>query len=196
MKQKKLIFESSFPPVKIVGDGIIASADHLQGRAVPVIIVDAQDRADISDIFLLHRDLGRLGNVRHAWGKGPGSVLRVYLHLAFMDPVCTDVTIDFALPENANLIEVLLRAECFYLQSGKLGDRISNTAEAPRILVETLSSGFEPYWREIHLDLLMAQIRNEGQHKGISRSARKRIALERLENIWTLPDFPAAKKGV
>jgi hypothetical protein len=86
------------------------------------------------------------------------------------------VVLEFDLPKQQILVDFILRAECFYLQPGKPGDRSSD--EAPRILVETLSSGeFDKVWARLRRDLTVAQFRA----KGISRSKRKQLAEAELQ---------------
>jgi hypothetical protein len=171
VKDKENLVEVSGRPLSIINDGVRWSSDVMQGRGIPVLIVDARERPDIQDLLSLHRDLDRYGNVGHAWARGKGSILRIFLSLEFIDPVATHVVIEFDLPKQQILVDFILRAECFYLQPGKPGDRSSD--ESPRILVETLNSGdFDKVWARLRQDLTEAQFRA----KGISRSKRKELA--------------------
>lgn len=175
MKDKKNLMKVTTLPLRIIDDGVRWGLDVMQGRGIPVLIVDARERPDIQDLFSLQQDLGRYGNVGHAWARGKGSVLRIFLTLEFIDPVATHVVIEFDLPKQQILIDFILKAECFYLQSGKPGDRSSD--DVPRILVETLSSGeFDEIWARLRQDLTEGQFRV----KGMSRSKRKQLAEEEL----------------
>lgn len=154
-------------PLRIVNGALMATADHVQGRAAPVLIVDCQDRKDIADLFTLHRHLGRLGGCRHAWLRGGGSTLEIFLRLDFIDPVVTQVLIRFEVPGDGVLIEMILKAECFYLQSGRLGDNMLNTDGSPKILIEALSAGFEDEWHRLHIDILAPKFKKKGRSRKV-----------------------------
>ncbi|MCP1413582.1 hypothetical protein [Paenarthrobacter sp. A20] len=176
MKHKGDQVEVSGSPLNILDDGVIWSSDVMQGRGIPVLIVDARERPDIQDLFSLQQDLGRYGNVGHAWARGTGSVLRIFLSLEFIDPVATQVVVEFDLAKQQILIDFILKAECFFLQAGKPGDRSSD--DMPRILVEVLGSGeFEKVWVDLRQRLTEGQFRA----KGISRSKRKQLAASELK---------------
>lgn len=176
MTKKRDLSEVTASPLSIIGDGVRWSSDVVQGRGIPILIVDATERQDIQDLFTLQRELGRYGNAGHAWAKGSGSVLRIFLSLEFRDPVATQVVVEFSLPGQQILVDFILEAECLYLQAGKPGDRSSD--DVPRILVETLGSGeFDKVWASLRRDLTEGQFRA----KGVSRSQRKRLAEEELK---------------
>lgn len=183
MNDKPMVAKVNVAPLKIVGDGARWDVQKVQGRGVPVLIIDARGREDIRDLFILHHDLDKYGEASHQWltGHGPAILGRrprppVLLRVNYLHPVSTQIDIEFSLPEQALLVEMVLRAECFYLQPGKPGD--SSVNDTPRILIEALSVGFEPVWRNMHLALIEGQLKED---KGIRRSRRRALAKEVVE---------------
>lgn len=169
-------------PLKIVNGALMATLDQVQGRAAPILIVDCAGRQDIVDLFNLHRNLGRFGNSHHAWLRGNGTALEVYLRVNFKDPVETEILMKFDLPQDGILIEMILQAECFYFQSGKPGDTLLSTDGEPKILIEALSAGFEDAWHQLHLDLLASRFKMKGR----SRAERIKMAEELINKMRSL----------
>ena len=155
------------------------------------MIVDTDGRQDLEDLFLMHRDLGRYGEASHQWltGHGP-SVLRrhrkpqppVVLRFNYINPVKTQFDVVFKLPENAILVEMVLRAECLYLQRGKAGD-VAFLSSPERIFVEVLSTGFEAVWKGLHVDVLSAHFKSM---KIRGRARRRKMACEVIDRMREL----------
>lgn len=197
MEQKQMMARVRLVPLKIVGDGLIANVDTVQGRAVPVLIVDSDGREDIEDLFLLHRGLGHYGEATHQWLTGhglviPGIRLRprppVVLRIGYLKPVKTQLDIEFELPTQAILVEMVLRAECFYLQIGHPGDRVLPSGQQ-RILIEVLSTGFEPVWKRLHIAVLKAHFKSR---KIRGRSKRRDMAEEVISRMVELSELRLA----
>ena len=95
-------------PLTVVSDGAMGTENQVQGRVIPVILVDCTDREDLRDMVSLHKSLNRLGDVEHQWAVRRIRPRSVFLMLKFLDPIKTDALIEFQLPAQALLIEWII----------------------------------------------------------------------------------------
>jgi hypothetical protein len=135
----------------IVADAAMAGP-FADGRMIPVLILDAAGRPEVEELIRVHQHLPP-GDVVSAWG-GSGSDDEVVLLLEFERPIRANVNIRFSISRQGGLVDLIVRSGATYLQTGKPGDRLLNTMDSPRILVEVNALGFEPIWER----LLMKQM--------------------------------------
>lgn len=116
-------------PLKVVGDAAIADSRIINGRLVPLLIVDMSDRSDLLELIRLHEYVPP-GDVRSGWAAA--STEGVSLALSFSRPVKTAAVIEFELPRQGILVDQILATKVLYLQGGVPGDRyITNPAAPP-----------------------------------------------------------------
>jgi hypothetical protein len=162
-------------PVRIVGDAAIATAPLSEGRLVPLLIVDALERPDITELIRMHAAL-QPGDVSCQWGKRDGQRDTITLFLEFERPVVLAMMLDFDIESQGVLVDLILRSRAFYLQAGKIGDRLLTTQDQPRLLVEAANTGFEPEWEKIFLKHIAKALRR----RGVSRSRGNEAAADFL----------------
>jgi hypothetical protein len=165
----KNAYEAS--PVRIVADGTISTFDVGDGRMLPVIILDASQRLDIREYILLHQ--GRdPGDVLVRWGRMLGHADTVMLFLAFERPAEMNVIIAFDLHLNHGaLVDQILRMNGMYIQAGVEGDRLKNTLDAPKVILEIPDTGFGPTWDKWYLDFTVRKLIRSGLKRRHARIA-------------------------
>jgi hypothetical protein len=165
----------------IVGDAGIADGHVAEGRLIPLVILDAEERPDLKELVRAHAG-SRAGDVDCQWGQINQRSDRVALMLHFMKPVEVSAALEFEIVRQGILVEQILVAKCLYLQPGKVGDRLSNTFNEQRILVEVPDTGFRPTWDVLLQRHLVADFRQRGLSRQQAKAATKG-AIEKLREF-------------
>lgn len=152
--------------VSIIEDGVIIDYEWADGRPIPAIIVDANERQDIVEYINAHR-MQPPGDVVVQWGTSISSKNNIYLTLKSSRPVLIEFSIRFDAKKHHALIDGVLRNHGFYLFEGKPRDKISSLIknEKGRILVEIPSTGFEPTWDKILRKAITKRFKQQGLDK-------------------------------
>lgn len=167
------------PPLRIVGDGMMATAKVGDGRMIPVLIVNTADRPDIEHLVRAHSSLPP-GDVESAWGELIGAKGYVGVILKFLRPVRCDAIIAFECMHQGILVDMTLQAGMFYLQPGRPGDKLSQTLDHPRIVVEIYGDGFRGPWNKIYLRAMTKRAQAQGlTRKEADAAARAMISKSR-----------------
>ena len=180
-REKKLI--------PIVGDAAIASEKIGDGRLVPLIIIDTSDRPELSELIRVHQHLPP-GDVEVQWGQVQGATGRVVLVLSFRKPVETVAILDFDIIKQGILVDQILTARFFYLQSGQPGDRFITNPTAPRIFVEVPDTHFREHWDK----LFHKQITKYMRTKGFARKQAKQAAIQAIKQMRDFGRFRMKSK--
>jgi len=144
--RKGRIDPSRFVP--IVGDAALAGS-VADGKLLPVLIIDVSDRPDAVEVLRQHQHLASGGDAQHQWATSRDNTDRVVLLLEFLRPSEVDLVLPFSIERQGILVDSMIRAGAVYLQAGSKGDRLMNTFEAPRVLVELPDTGFATAWESI-----------------------------------------------
>lgn len=147
-------------PLLIVGDAAIAAESVVQGRLVPLLIIDTNKRPEISELIRIHENqLPGSASTQWASRMDNGNVLLCFV---FSEPMALEFKIEFELPGQAILVQQTMISKCLYVQTGVRGDRLANTLDHPRILVEVPDTGFEKVWPKMYSDLLAKDFQQRG----------------------------------
>ena len=179
----------------IVGDAAIADGNVAEGRLIPLVILDAEARPELKELVRAHAESSRAGDVNCQWGQVNQHADRVALMLHFAKPVELSVALEFEIVRQGILVEQILMAKCFYLQPGKVGDRLSDDLKAQRILVEVPDTGFRPTWDVLFQRHLVADFRERGLSRQQAKAATKG-AIEKLREFSRQRAKRGGKKGV
>ncbi|CDO38566.1 hypothetical protein [Novosphingobium sp. KN65.2] len=172
-------------PVEIVGDGAISTAGVGDGRMLPVLILGTQQRPDIVEYIQIHQH-GALGDVNVQWGEMPEYSDTVMLILSFIRPVQMKVIVAFDLRRNHGfLVEQILLTNGVYIQAGASGDRLKNTMDQPRIVIEIPDTGFRRQWDRLFLQHTVTMLRE----RGLDRKQAKAAAPEAIAQLREIGAF-------
>lgn len=172
-------------PLRIVGDGLIGTQGVGDGRMIPVLILDTAERPDVPQYLALHAHSGA-GDVRVQWGQLPQFADTIILILTVLRPAELTILIAFELPKKHGvLVDQILRAKGLYLQAGSPGDRLANTMDRPRVLVEVADTNFQAHWEKIYYKFTVARLRKEG----LTRTDAKRVAKQAITAMRDVGDF-------
>lgn len=158
--------------VSIVGDAAIATPDAIDGKLVPLLILDTRERPDITEAISNHMSFPE-GDVTTAWGKYSDGRSDPVLFLQFQRPTEIFVAVEFVLPKQGILIEHILMAKALYLQSGGPGDRLIKDPGRPKIIVGVPDTGFRPTWDRIFARSVQSRFRSQGLSRAEARVAAK-----------------------
>ncbi len=125
------------------------------GVVIPVLILDTRDRPDIAELIRVHTVLAP-GDVRFQWGMHAKDEDLVLLELQFDRPMEVQASLCFSIEDEGILVDAAVRAQAIYLQAGEPGDRLRDDVNAPKLLVELPSTGFETRWEKAFLGRMTA----------------------------------------
>ena len=171
-------------PVPIVSDAAIAIGGVLNGRPVPVLILDTSDRTDIVELLRVQRHLPP-GDVACSWGTRPRCTSTVLLLLAFSRPSELKILLEFGTVRQGTLVEFILDARALYLQSGTDGERLSLAMDQDRMLLEVPSTGFEPAWNSF----LRRELRRDFRGKGMTTKQANQAVKQTIEEWRRLREW-------
>lgn len=158
-------------PVEIVGDGAISTRGVGDGRMLPVLILGTHQRPDIVEYVRLHQQSGP-GDVNVQWGEMRSHPDTVMLILSFIRPAQLKVVVAFDLRRNHGfLIEQIISTNGVYIQTGTSGDRLKNTMDRGRILIEIPDTGFRRRWAKLYLQYTVKVLRERGLDRKQAKSA-------------------------
>ena len=174
-------YEDEKHAVRIVGEGAM-SAPHIgDGRFIPLIIVDTNDRPDLAELVRLHNHF-EAGDVGTQWAQPVDDKGVVSLVLTFQRPVEAKAIVDFNITSQGVIVEQILSARALYIQPGKEGDKLSKTIDAPKILVEIPNTGFRVDWDKLYFKALVGRFRA----KGLRRYQAKQVAIATIKEIRSM----------
>lgn len=164
--------------VRIVGDGAIASIHIGDGRLIPLVIVDTTRYPELQEFIRIHKYLAP-GDVTSQWGRVEANIGTVALFLKFSRPAELVAVIEFDIFRHGILVEQVLSTNALYIQAGREGDRLKNTWDTPRVMMEIPELEFRRVWDKMFLSSVTKSMRT----KGLNRQQSKRAAIQAIESI-------------
>ena len=174
----------NFPIYSIVENGVISSKDIGEGRLIPALVIDVRSDKEIEDLIIVHKDITS-GDAKFTWVRSLSNLKYFILKMEFLKPMNISFGIMFIIDSEYSLIDGILESKGFYLQTGKIGDKIVNKNQDPKILVEVPNCNFETSWNKI----LYKTIRRNLRKKGISKSDSLPIAkdiIKEMRSLWKM----------
>ena len=156
--------------VPIVGDGAIGHPNLLDGRILPVLILDCSEHKALEDLIHVHKHTPP-GDVVTTWKWKLLSRRVVYLQFDFRLPMETTATVAFDVASQGVLVESIINTRGVYLQPLSSGKRVSEGLEKPKILVEVPATSTFLIWRNLHRKTLEKQYRKRGLSTQQAREA-------------------------
>jgi hypothetical protein len=182
-KRKKIEYLDKDKFVTIVGDGSISTGKVGEGRMIPLVIVDATDRADLVEMVRLHEQ--SQGDVRLRWASVTDTFEEVVLICKFVRPVEVECVIVFNIDKHGILVDQALAKKALYFQPGAPGDRLKNTWNNPRIIMEMPEMAFRPSWDKMYFKSVVKQLRA----RGLQKSEANRAAESVIRQLRDVSDF-------
>ncbi|WP_045406331.1 hypothetical protein [Vibrio jasicida] len=170
MKNKITI--SNQNSLDVVADGAIASQFTADGRIIPVIILNTEQDRRLCDLASIHQDCA-FGDVESRWALKRFSNKFVYLVLRFEKPVELEVVVKFDVSKQMSLIDGIIHSRAVYVQPGKRGDRVGDTFDTPKILVEIPTRTTFDKWESIMTKTIEKKLKREGVGRKELKSAVK-----------------------
>jgi hypothetical protein len=132
--------------VPIVSDAVMLSVGVAEGRAIPVLILDTSARPDVDDVVRAHEHFGP-GDAKTSWASA-GIFDRRHLRLVveFERPQRCVIILQFEISAQGGVVDQIVQSELVYLQPGRPGDRLKNTMDTSRVMVEVPSGEFKRHW--------------------------------------------------
>ena len=153
-----------------------------EGRSIPLLIIDAEERPDLFTLVNAH-ETNPPGDMTCRWGTLDKDT--VILLIKFLRPIEIEILLTFNIEKYGGLIDTILTSKAFYLQPGKDGDRLSNTIDNPRIIVEIPETGFKQIWDDIYFK----QLRKSFRQKGLNRQQSKKAAKNMIHEFRKITGF-------
>jgi hypothetical protein len=183
-KRKRVEYLDRNKFVSVVGDGAISTGRVGEGRMIPLVIVDATNRPDLVEVVRLNKE-GLQGDVTLNWATLNDAFDEVGLVCRFVRPVEAECVIVFNVDKQGILVEQALAHRGLYFQPGAPGDRLKNTWDTPRIIMEIPDMEFRQAWYKIYFKSVVKQLRA----KGFDRAEAKRGAESVIKQLRDLGNF-------
>jgi hypothetical protein len=171
-------------PVAIVADATIASRGTVEGRLIPLLILDTSARPDIVELVRISGTQPP-GDVRCQWGQIVGNDDSVSLILSFERPAELFMVLQFEIVRQGILVDQILNSHAVYIQPGKKGDRYITTIDNQRILIEVPDTHFQSEWDRLFLKHLVQDMRKNG----LQRQQAKQAARSLIEELRQFGKF-------
>lgn len=171
----------SYRLVPIVADGAIGHPDILDGRILPVLILDCAKHQALEDVIHAHEHTPP-GDCTTTWKWKLLSRRHVYLQLDFRFPIETTAVVAFEVATQGALVESIINTRCVYLQPLSSGELVSEGLGMPKILVEVPATTTFPIWDALHRRALEKRYKKKGLS---SKQAREAVTqhLARMHDI-------------
>ncbi len=169
--------ESEGVPVPIVADASVASIGIGQDRHIPLLILDTSRRQDIETMVQAHDETIPGDSVSY-WTieRRRFTLDSPRLVVEISKPSKCVIVVEFEMERNHGIVvQLILHSKGIYLQPGRLGDRLSNTLDNPRILVEVPpNNDFEGAFRPLYEKALFRKFRERGMNRAQSKRCVQR----------------------
>lgn len=183
-KRKRVEYLDKDRFVSVVGDGAISTGRVGEGRMIPLVIVDARTRPDLLEVVRLNKE-GLQGDVRLNWASLNDAFDEIGLICRFVRPVEAECVVVFNVEKQGILVEQALAQKAMYFQPGAPGDRLKNTWDNPRIIIEIPEMSFRQAWDKIYFKSVVKQLRA----RGLDRAEAKRGAESVIKQLREFGSF-------
>ncbi len=164
--------------VPIIADAAIATSGVGEGRLIPLVIIDTSKHRHVEDLVNAHDNLSP-GDAETTWGWQAGSKDSILLIIDFKKPIETTINLKFNIIHQGGLVDLIMSSKALYLQPGRQGDRLRNTMDNPRILIEIPDTGFKCVWVDKWKKTTFRQLRNHG----LSRTEARKGSQELIDQL-------------
>lgn len=166
-------------PIPIISDAAVATRGTADGRMIPVLIMDTTHRPDVEDMIRAHRYIPN-GDVQSSWSKCSRFIdSKIRLILESIAPSRCVLIFEFDIARKGGVVDQIIQAQGVYIQPGREGDRLINTINHDRILVEVPSRVFRKQWDKMLYKAMVKRFKRDG----LSRTDAK-IATENFIKDW------------
>ena len=132
----------------VVNDALIYQRNLCDGKAIPLLILDTENFPEVAKSIELHQGVNE-GAITFVWGMSTDKRY-ILLLVNSISPVEISYVIKFDLYTQCSVIDKILSSQLMYIQAGKKGDRLLNTPNQPKLLLEVPNTGFEKEWKKIY----------------------------------------------
>ena len=182
MKQYKV--KVNFPILHIVADGGISTKYLGEGRLIPAIIVNTENYKEILELIKVHAEI-KSTDTKVVWSKRPSLFKKlkdIFLIVEFEKPMVLKFGICFILKKHYSLIDGIIQSRGLYLQSGILGDKVSNNV-SNNILFTVPDSAFDDQWSKILLDVVKDNLKKKGAPKRELKQISE-LHINQMRELW------------
>lgn len=176
--------------VEIVSNASIAHENMGDGRNIPLVILDTSNRPDVEILVKNHNSYGQ-GEVKSTWARFDKNKNMIGLHLVFKKPNECNVLLNFDITVSGVLIDLIMSSQALYIQPGRPGDRLSNTMNAERMVIEIPTDEFRMEWENIYYTQMVKHIKKK--HR-VSKKKAEKITEELIKELRVINEIRVPKK--
>ncbi|SCB59113.1 hypothetical protein GA0061105_106159 [Rhizobium aethiopicum] len=160
--------------VKVVSDPVIATPGIVNGKLIPLLILDTTERPDLVELVRVHQKFVA-GDVTIQWAQLESRSEHIALLIRFLRPTERVAIIEFDISKQGALVDQILTAGAVYLQPGKPGDRLVDDFAVPKVIVEIPDTGFRSHWEKLYLKIVSRRLRKSGLTRREAQKAASEI---------------------
>ena len=149
--------------LEIVSDASITSLHIANGKNIPLIIVNTIAYPQIERAIIAHTSVQN-GHISTIWGKSTDERF-ITLQFTLVDPVPIQFFVAFNIEKQGGLVDLIIHSQLLYIQPGKTKDRLLNSMDSPRLMIEVPSSHFLSEWQLIFQHVMTKHFRGMGLNK-------------------------------
>lgn len=169
--------------LEIVSDATISSLHIANGKNIPLIIINTTAYPEIERAIVAHTSVEK-GHISTVWGKSTDDTF-ITLQFTLADPVPIEFFVAFNVEKQGGLVDLIIHSQLLYIQPGKPKDRLSNTMDSPRLMIEVPSTHFLNEWQLIFERVMTKHFRK----RGLSKKDAKNAALEFYKEWGLMRNF-------
>lgn len=155
--------------LEIISDASITSLHIANGKNIPLIIVDTIAHPEIERAIIAHTSVQN-GHISTIWGKSTDDRF-ITLQFTLVDPVPIEFFVAFNVEKQGGLVDLIIHSQLLYIQPGKPRDRLSNTMDSPRLMIEVPSTHFLNEWKLIFQRVMTKHFRKMGLDRKDAKNA-------------------------
>lgn len=161
---------------KIVNDALVATPGVGVGGFIPFLILDTSRDQEVAELIRIHSHFTS-GDVvcRWGWSKDFGIVA---LELEFVRPAQLRLALRFDVASQGCLVDKIIASGAVCIQGGKHGDRLMNTWDSARILIDVPDTGFKAQWDRILPKGIVRKLKQTGVKSRLAKTLAPEIIQE------------------
>ncbi len=166
--------------VRVANISLISSIGIADGKMLPVIFLDCSNRPDIEDLLINHSKLkDNYGKINTLFGRKSYIDNKfLYLVMMFKIPYECNVIAEFDINQHAAGIDLLVKNQVCYIQSNSKGNRIAETMNEPRVIIEVPSDQFTDEWEKIYFKVTTKRFTKKGYKKEKAKELARNMITE------------------
>ena len=171
-------------PLEIIGDGSIMITNKFEGKMIPAIIFNKDQKPSLTELIRVHQHTDS-GDIISTWQKPVYGKDRCELIISFQKPIILKVRIVFKVSTQFNLVYLILKNKALYIIPGVPGNRMIHVMDSPKILAEIPTTVSIEEWERFFIFTL----KNSKLFSHLPKKQRLQLAESSVEKMREIAEI-------